>query len=105
MAQQTWILIFQWMKIPLPRYILSVVQLLEFIGSYKGGKKLNRAVYTVAAATCWNIWLMRNAVIFKSKPPDIAKLISDIKAISYTWIKNRAGLSDISWENWRNFNF
>ncbi|KAJ0600216.1 hypothetical protein HanIR_Chr03g0114071 [Helianthus annuus] len=91
------------MKIPLPQYILSVVQLLEFIDSYKGEMKFKRAVYKVVAATCWIIWRTRNEVIFKNKSPVLAKSIGDIKATSYTWVCNRLGLSDMSWEIWRSF--
>ncbi|KAM0062163.1 putative reverse transcriptase zinc-binding domain-containing protein [Helianthus debilis subsp. tardiflorus] len=84
LAQQIWLVVFEWMKIPLARYILSVGQLLEFIDSYKGVKKFKRAVSTVVTATCWNTWRTRNEVIFKNKSPVFAKLIGDIKATSYT---------------------
>ncbi|XP_022031448.1 uncharacterized protein LOC110932420 [Helianthus annuus] len=104
-AQLVWSLIFQWMNIPLPGYILSVVQLLETIDSHSWQKKIKRAVYVVVAATCWNLRLMRNECIFKNKSPNITNLIGNIKAISYTWIKNRAGLQEIIWEKWRSFSF
>ncbi|XP_022023738.1 uncharacterized protein LOC110924000 [Helianthus annuus] len=102
-AQQIWSVVFQWMKIQLPRYILSVVQLLEFIDSYKGEKKFKRAVYTVVAATCWIIWRMRNEVIFKNKSPTLVKAIGDIKSTSFSWVYNRSGLLDMSWDLWRSF--
>ncbi|KAJ0876617.1 putative kelch-type beta propeller, reverse transcriptase zinc-binding domain-containing protein [Helianthus annuus] len=96
-AQEVLTVIFQWMKLPLPRYTLSIVQLLEFIHSHKCQKNVKRWIYAVVAATCWCIWLMRNDFIFKQKQPSMQKLVTDIKAISYTWIKNRAGLSDLDW--------
>ncbi|XP_022031178.1 uncharacterized protein LOC110932129 [Helianthus annuus] len=103
LAQQIWAVIFQWMKIPLPRYILSVVQLLEFTDSYQGIKKYKRAVYTAVATTCWIIWKTRNDVIFKSKPPVLAKIIGDIKVVSFSWVCNRSELKDFPWEKWRSF--
>ncbi|KAF5785622.1 putative RNA-directed DNA polymerase [Helianthus annuus] len=104
-TQQVWTLIFQWLKIPLPGFILSVVQLLELIHSDTCPKIKKRSTYVVVAATCWCIWLMRNDIIFKQKTFSMTKLVGDIKAISYSWIKNRAGLSEINWEKWRSFNF
>ncbi|KAF5779461.1 hypothetical protein HanXRQr2_Chr12g0559741 [Helianthus annuus] len=56
------------------------------------------------AATCWIIWLSRNDIIFKHKSTSVSKLISDVKAVSFTWIKNRAGLAEIGWDNWKAFN-
>ncbi|MFS8012649.1 hypothetical protein Hanom_Chr14g01323321 [Helianthus anomalus] len=83
--------------------MISVVQLLEIINSYKFQKNKKRAIYTVAAATCWMLWKMRNEIIFKQKVFSLTKLIGDIKAISYTWIKNRAELGELNWEIWRGF--
>ncbi|XP_022031503.1 uncharacterized protein LOC110932481 [Helianthus annuus] len=102
-TQLVWTTIFQWLKIPLPNYILSVVQLLEIIHSQACSKNKKKAAYAVVAATCWCIWLMRNDVIFKVKPFSMSKLIGDIKATSHSWIKHRAGLSEINWEKWRSF--
>ncbi|KAM0053218.1 putative Ubiquitin-like domain-containing protein [Helianthus debilis subsp. tardiflorus] len=81
--------------------MLSVVQLLETINSYKVQKNTKRAIYAVVAATCWNLWKMRNEIIFKQRAFSLTKLIGEIKAISYTWIKNRAELGELSWEKWR----
>ncbi|XP_021991990.1 uncharacterized protein LOC110888791 [Helianthus annuus] len=105
LAQQIWTVIFQWTKLSLPRYTLSVVQLLELILSHKCNKIKKRSLYVVVAATCWKIWLTRNDIIFKQKSTSVSKMIADIKAVSFTWINNRAGLSDLGWDNWRSFNF
>ncbi|XP_022018935.1 uncharacterized protein LOC110918967 [Helianthus annuus] len=102
-AKQVWLIIFQWMKLPIPSYMISVVQVLEIINSYKSQKNTKRAIYAVVAATCWNLWKMRNEIIFKQKAFSVAKLIGDIKAISFTWIKNRADLGELNWEKWRSF--
>ncbi|KAJ0511208.1 putative RNA-directed DNA polymerase [Helianthus annuus] len=102
-AQLVWSIIFQWVNLPTSGYILSVVQLLETVNSHSWHKKIKRAIYVVVAATCWNLWIMRNEYIFKNKAPNITKLIGNIKANSYMWIKNRAGLQEITWEKWKGF--
>ncbi|KAJ0463581.1 hypothetical protein HanHA300_Chr14g0517271 [Helianthus annuus] len=80
-----------------------MVQLLEIINSYRGQKNKKRAIYAVVAATCWSLWLTRNEIIFKHKVFSLTKLIGDIKAISFTRIKNRAELAELNWEKWRSF--
>ncbi|KAJ0587940.1 putative reverse transcriptase zinc-binding domain-containing protein [Helianthus annuus] len=104
-AQHVWCLIFQWLNITIPRYTLSVVQLLELIKAHKTNKATKRAIETVMAAACWNIWRTRNNLIFNHKAPQIAKIISDIKANSFSWVKSRAGYSNMDWAKWKGFKY
>ncbi|KAJ0511325.1 putative reverse transcriptase zinc-binding domain-containing protein [Helianthus annuus] len=100
-----WTVISLWVKIPLPRYLISIVGLLEHIDAHSVSKEKKKAVYLIIAATCWTLWRIRNNVIFNGKATQISRAISDIKALSYLWIKARAGFVDLEWKEWVEFKY
>ncbi|KAJ0575244.1 putative RNA-directed DNA polymerase [Helianthus annuus] len=103
-AQLVWTAISLWVKIPLPRYLLSLVELLEHIESYCSSKEKKKALYLVAAATCWTLWRIRNNLIFNQKTTHVSRAVGDVKALSFLWMKARAGKMELVWKEWGKFN-
>ncbi|XP_021984670.1 uncharacterized protein LOC110880455 [Helianthus annuus] len=102
-AQLVWTTISLWVKIPFPRYLLSVVGLMEHIQSHSALQEKKKAAYMIIAATCWTLWRIRNNVIFNCRSTNISRAIGDIKAISFLWVKERAGRRDLEWGAWGDF--
>ncbi|KAJ0855549.1 putative reverse transcriptase zinc-binding domain-containing protein [Helianthus annuus] len=102
-AQQVWTAVSLWIKVPLPRYLLSVVELLEFVKNIglKGIKR--KTIYLVVATVSWSLWLARNETIFKNKVYQVFKVNGDIKVLSYLWITSRAATIKLEWPIWREF--
>ncbi|KAJ0586906.1 putative reverse transcriptase zinc-binding domain-containing protein [Helianthus annuus] len=103
-AQQIWIAVSTWIKISLPRYLLSAIGLLEFIGGLRLDGNKKKAVYSIVADVFWSICLARNTAIFNKKGIHLSHLVADIKAVSFLWINSRAAHLDLKWEQWRGFN-
>ncbi|XP_021984601.1 uncharacterized protein LOC110880044 [Helianthus annuus] len=99
-AQLVWTAISLWVKLPLPRYLLSLVRLLEYIESYCSSEEKRKAIYLVTAATCWTLWRIRNNLIFNQKKTQVSRAVGNVKALSFFmdeskgW-KNRSGLEGI----------
>ncbi|KAF5793118.1 putative RNA-directed DNA polymerase [Helianthus annuus] len=103
-AQQVWVAISLWIKIPLPRYLLSVVELLEFAQQQQQlSVNKKKAVYTIFATACWLLWRTRNDQIFNNKPKQVQKLVGEIKALSFLWINSRSKKLKIDWKTWCEF--
>ncbi|KAJ0513971.1 putative reverse transcriptase zinc-binding domain-containing protein [Helianthus annuus] len=97
-AQLVWTTISLWVKIPLPRYLLSVVGLLEYIEAHSSSQDKKKVVYLIIAATCWTLWRIRNNVIFNCKTTHVSRAVGDIKVLSFLWVKARAGKTDLDWK-------
>jgi hypothetical protein len=45
--------------------------------------------FLVWLATTWNVWNLRNKVIFNGATPEASTLLEDIKISSWIWLSNR----------------
>ncbi|KAM0005071.1 putative reverse transcriptase zinc-binding domain-containing protein [Helianthus debilis subsp. tardiflorus] len=103
-AQQVWVATSLWTKIPLPRYLLSVVELLEFAQQQQQtSSKKKMAFYTIIATVCWLLWRTRNDQIFNNKHKHVQKIMGEIKALSFLWINSRSKNLKIDWKTWCEF--
>ncbi|XP_035832997.1 uncharacterized protein LOC118481817 [Helianthus annuus] len=104
-AQQLWVGVSQWMKITLPRYLLSVVDLLNYINNLQMEGNKQKAVYMISATVCWSLWKARNDKIFNNKACQLSKMMGEVKALSFLWLSSRAAKLKLEWMNWREFRF
>ncbi|KAJ0853894.1 putative reverse transcriptase zinc-binding domain-containing protein [Helianthus annuus] len=102
-AQQVWVAISLWFKMPLPRYLLSVVELLEFAQQQQLADNKKKVIYTIIASVCWLLWRTRNDLIFNNKYKQVQKIIGEIKALSFLWINSRSKNLKIDWKTWCEF--
>jgi hypothetical protein len=64
-------------------------------------KKGGRVSHRIWLTTTWNLWKLRNNVIFNSVIPDASSLLDDIKAISWMWFKGWCGRNSyIPFSSW-----
>ncbi|KAL8254837.1 hypothetical protein R6Q59_033058 [Mikania micrantha] len=74
------------------------------IHRFANGEHLKRkAIHVVILTAIWCIWRSRNERICKGRRVSISSLKEEIKSLSFLWVKNRARLRDLSWEDWCNF--
>jgi hypothetical protein len=66
--------------------------------NYQKGGRTNHLLWL---ATTWNIWNLRNNVVFKGVIPNASTLLNDIKSFSWRWFSGRlAHNSCISFPDW-----
>ncbi|KAJ0836665.1 putative reverse transcriptase zinc-binding domain-containing protein [Helianthus annuus] len=104
-ANYVWLQIFSWIKVPMPQFLISVVELFEFIRTYPIYKVNKKAMYVILTTTCWMIWKTRNELIFKGTNSSVSKIIGEVKACSFLWIRSRANVQELDWAKWRGFSF
>ncbi|XP_022031067.1 uncharacterized protein LOC110932011 [Helianthus annuus] len=68
---------------------------------FTGDKK--EAFKGIVRIAIWSIWKARNKARFENKEIRIGEIISDLKASSYLWFKNRTRFKDLSWLEWCKF--
>jgi hypothetical protein len=60
-------------------------------GDLVKAKKIARVSYLIWLPTTWNIWKLRNNVIFNGSTPDGSSLLDDIKTTFWIWFTRRHG--------------
>ncbi|XP_076882090.1 uncharacterized protein LOC143530431 [Bidens hawaiensis] len=101
-ATMVWQFISNWCQIP-PIYAFSVSDLLKVHKASILDRRKAKVLHAIILTTCWCIWKLRNELIFDNKSVNLSKIMEDIKALSYLWIKYRSPFSSISWKDWCNF--
>ncbi|KAJ0911011.1 putative RNA-directed DNA polymerase [Helianthus annuus] len=99
-----WHLVSRWLSIP-PIYAFTISDLLQVHKHSTKTSRTKNMIHAIILTTCWHLWNLRNEVIFSGRRVDISRLLADIKAKSFLWIKHRAKISDLEWAKWCNFNF
>jgi hypothetical protein len=85
-SQGVWAAVFRWLGKTLPTNIVGWNNFLLF-GELVKTKKGARVSHLIWLATTWNLWKLRNNVLFNDALPDASSLVDDIKAFSWVWFK------------------
>ncbi|MFS7949501.1 putative reverse transcriptase zinc-binding domain-containing protein [Helianthus anomalus] len=103
-AQATWLNLATWWGIP-PIIAFGLKDLLTIHGSSSGSEKKWKAIHAVVLVAIWNIWKSRNDALFRQLTPNWVKMLDEIKAMAYLWIKSRSKVTSLTWEDWSRFKF
>ncbi|KAJ0477029.1 putative RNA-directed DNA polymerase [Helianthus annuus] len=103
-AQIIWQNVADWCKIP-PIYAFGLKDLLVLHESVSGSRMKRKALHAVVLVSIWCLWKARNELVFRQTNPNTIKLLEEIKAMAFLWVKNRAKLEAFSWEAWSRFYF
>ncbi|XP_021986989.1 uncharacterized protein LOC110883581 [Helianthus annuus] len=101
-AQVIWQNIADWCRIP-PIIAFDVKDLLDLHGGASNGRKKKKALHAVVLVTFWSLWKMRNETVFRQASPCTTKILDEIKALAYLWVKNRSKMAELTWEKWCRF--
>ncbi|KAF5810041.1 putative RNA-directed DNA polymerase [Helianthus annuus] len=102
LAQMVWQNLAIWCGLP-PIFAFGLKDLLSLHVSSSGSEKKRKALHAVVLVAIWNIWKTRNDVLFRHSNPNVVKVLDEIKAMAYLWIKNRSKGAVSTWEEWSRF--
>ncbi|XP_021995756.1 uncharacterized protein LOC110892933 [Helianthus annuus] len=102
-AQMIWQNLAGWCMIP-PIFAFGINGLLTLHETSSGSRKMRKALHAVALVTFWSLWKSRNEAVFGQIVPNSTKLLEEIKAMAYLWVKNRSRMATLSCEDWSRFN-
>ncbi|XP_076902775.1 uncharacterized protein LOC143557627 [Bidens hawaiensis] len=92
-----------WCKVPQ----ISAFNIRDVLDLYKYTKFPKRKVkffHVVCLASLWFLWKARNEMLFNSHAGTVERVVGDIKALSFLWVKSRSGSVSLSWKGWSGFN-
>ncbi|XP_021996413.1 uncharacterized protein LOC110893637 [Helianthus annuus] len=101
-AQMVWQNIADWCNIP-PIIAFGVNDLLDLHGAASRSRKKRKALHAVILVSIWSLWKLRNEAVFRQVNPSTTKVLDEIKAVAYLWVKNRSKMVALTWENWCRF--
>ncbi|KAJ0780983.1 putative RNA-directed DNA polymerase [Helianthus annuus] len=101
-AQVIWQNVARWCSIP-PVIAFGLKDILSIHEYSSSSATKKKALYAVVLITIWSIWKSRNEAVFQHKLPDTTKILDEIKAMAYLWVKNRAKMASLTWEDWNRF--
>ncbi|KAJ0434139.1 putative RNA-directed DNA polymerase [Helianthus annuus] len=93
-----------WLKIPINMQVSSVQGVLEELAVINGSRKWKKTIEAIFYTTWWRIWKGRNNALFDRIPFSVGDVVESIKEDSFMWIKYRSPYTNVTWENWRDFN-
>ncbi|XP_022031149.1 uncharacterized protein LOC110932099 [Helianthus annuus] len=102
-AQMIWQNIAGWCMIP-PIIAFDIKDLLTLHEISSGSSRKKKALCVVMLVTFWSIWKTRNEVVFEQTVPNTTKILDEIKAMTYLWVKNRSKMATLTWEDRSRFN-
>ncbi|MFS7923076.1 putative reverse transcriptase zinc-binding domain-containing protein [Helianthus anomalus] len=98
-ANVVWNMISGWCHVP--QIFASSFQDLMKVYQFSGLKDPEKSIFQgVLIIACWSLWKARNEVRFRNKPFRIEKIISEVKSVSFLWVRNRTKFKNLSWANW-----
>ncbi|KAJ0467691.1 putative reverse transcriptase zinc-binding domain-containing protein [Helianthus annuus] len=101
-ASVIWQKISLWCRIS-PIFAFSFKDLLEVHKYILGNKTKKKVIQSVIVVACWCLWKARNEIIFSNRPVKVEKIMGDVMAYSFLWIKSRAKNVELDWNWWKVF--
>ncbi|XP_021985451.1 uncharacterized protein LOC110881535 [Helianthus annuus] len=103
LAQAVWDSVSRWCRIS-PVYAFESKDLVRMHHHLSGSFKWKKVIFTIVQTTVWCMWRCRNEVVFNQKQANVARLVEEIRALGFLWVRSRAKLQEMSWEMWCSFN-
>ncbi|XP_022024071.1 uncharacterized protein LOC110924362 [Helianthus annuus] len=101
-AQTIWQNLAGWCMIP-PVIAFGIGDLLTLHESSSGSRKIRKVIHALVLVTFWSIWKARNEVVFRQVKANTTRSLDEIKSVTYLWVKSRAKVAALSWEDWSRF--
>ncbi|XP_022003870.1 uncharacterized protein LOC110901346 [Helianthus annuus] len=101
-ANGVWNGIVSWLKIP-PTFVFTVKDVLELVDHLQLSASKKDLVFGIFVLTCWKIWATRNEVLFTQAKANVAKIVADVKSLSFLWFNSRSKKGGLVWEDWCKF--
>ncbi|XP_021991931.1 uncharacterized protein LOC110888728 [Helianthus annuus] len=79
-------------------FAFSTKDLINIHSHVKASKNKRKGIQAVIFTTAWCIWNARNEAVFQNKVIGINKMLENIKALGYLWVKNGSPCSNLEWK-------
>ncbi|XP_071699921.1 uncharacterized protein [Rutidosis leptorrhynchoides] len=98
-SYQIWCKVSRWIDIPIPLWN-AVEEIWPWIDTFanQGSKKI--IISIIVYSTLWNIWNLRNGIIFKENKVRKSQVFDSIVASSFYWLYSRYHKTKINWLEW-----
>ena len=103
-SKDVWALWSIWTEVELEG-VSGVEQLFNLTHASCQSPKQKKLLHAVTMVTLWVIWKTRNDLVFNNRRTAPGRLIEEIKAQSFLWIKNRGKEVQLNWDSWCIFPF
>jgi hypothetical protein len=96
---QVWERVLAWLGLMflLPH---SISSLLNFMAMSTGSKQVRKGLVMIWKAVIWTVWRQRNKKVFENEGIDLARLIDDVKTISWKWWVGRSNVAPVLLYEW-----
>nr|KAJ0191346.1 hypothetical protein LSAT_V11C800431320 [Lactuca sativa] len=95
-AATVWEWVFRWCGIPQP------TDLVKFWSQWGRYPKRRKTLISICYGVAWLIWKARCDLIFKENRITPTKVVDNVKAMVFTWIKHRRSNCSYVWLDWCN---
>ncbi|XP_022015115.1 uncharacterized protein LOC110914639 [Helianthus annuus] len=102
-VQTIWQNLAVWCGIP-PIIAFGINDILTVHESSSGSRKIRKVIHALVLVTFWSIWKSRNDAVFRQVNPSTTRNLDEIKSVAYLWVKSRAKVAALTWEDWSRFN-
>ncbi|KAJ0921865.1 putative reverse transcriptase zinc-binding domain-containing protein [Helianthus annuus] len=102
-AQMIWQNIADWCNIP-PIYAFDLNDVLFLHETCSSNSTKKKVIHAVILTTIWSLWKLRNDSVFNNSVPHTTKILDEIKAMAFLWVRNRAKMVSMTWGDWSRFN-
>ncbi|XP_076925644.1 uncharacterized protein LOC143588558 [Bidens hawaiensis] len=102
LAQAVWQAITLWCKVP-QIFAFNIRDVLDLYKYTKFPKRKAKFFHAVCLASLWCLWKARNEMVFNGHAVTVERMVGDIKALSFLWVKSRSGSVSLSWKGWCGF--
>lgn len=89
-VKDVWQGVFAWMNVD-ERPCDGVVHMFNKVGGLIKGNNVKRVKHLLWTATMWQVWLVRNKLIFQGVQANVNSIVTSIKYVSWWWFIARRG--------------
>ncbi|MFS7919355.1 putative reverse transcriptase zinc-binding domain-containing protein [Helianthus anomalus] len=101
-ASIVWHHISSWCKIS-QIFVFALKDIFELHKHFRGETTRRKTFQAIVLVSCWSLWNARNKHLFSDIPISLSRIIEEIKAVAFLWIKSRAKMGSLDWHKWKNF--
>ncbi|XP_071694611.1 uncharacterized protein [Rutidosis leptorrhynchoides] len=98
-SYQIWCKVGRWLGISIPIWD-SVDEVWSWIDSFSSHRKKKLIIMINVFSTFWNIWSLRNGIIFKDHKQWKSHVFDNIVSSGFSWLFSRLHKPKINWTDW-----
>ncbi|XP_021998567.1 uncharacterized protein LOC110895549 [Helianthus annuus] len=102
-AKEVWLQIWVWTKVLFRDQQESMKARFQEKNDWPERKV--KIIYAIHLLMAWYLWRNRINKVFNNKLTNPNKILEEIKEESFDWMRTRAKIMELTWNEWKNFTF